>query len=78
MQKPRMEYLDALRGFAILLVVMTHLYTFVWVGNDNELDKILAHVRMPLFFFISGYFACIAPPDGKMLIWYWGRGLLIG
>lgn len=56
--KKRIEYLDALRGFTILLVIYSHL-VFVFF-NDEELQSAINQVfitfRMPLFFFISGFF----------------------
>ncbi len=54
----RIEYIDALRGFTMFLVVYQHIST--WGGvypYDSALGEILTAFRMPLFFFISGYVA---------------------
>lgn len=68
MNQKRLLWPDAAKGFAITLVVLTHLtskhyptldlhvpeYVFLaWLG----LSDVLAPIRMPLFFAISGYFA---------------------
>ena len=52
----RIEYLDALRGFTMLLVVMTHVSGFV-LGSDGEANYhyYIKQFRMPLFFFVSGF-----------------------
>ena len=54
----RIQYLDALRGFTMLLVVMTHVSTFCLglIGTDTfSYSKIFGEFRMPLFFFVSGF-----------------------
>ncbi|UKK50374.1 acyltransferase [Prevotella sp. E13-17] len=58
MKKQRIEYLDAMRGFTMLLVVVTHVSGFGLglAGSDTvSLSTILAQFRMPLFFFLSGF-----------------------
>ena len=52
----RIEYIDALRGFTMLLVVMTHVSGFV-LGSDGEANYhyYIRQFRMPLFFFVSGF-----------------------
>ncbi|MCF0185498.1 MAG: acyltransferase [Bacteroidaceae bacterium] len=55
--KSRIEYLDALRGITMLLVVYSHV---VFIGYDNvyshnSYNQIFLQLRMPLFFFISGF-----------------------
>ena len=55
--KKRIEYLDALRGFTMLLVVMTHVAGLVF-GSDGEGGNYhfyLKQFRIPLFFFVSGF-----------------------
>lgn len=53
----RIEYIDAMRGFTMLLVVFNHVVTFCW-GAANKgisLNDFFTQVRMPMFFFISGF-----------------------
>ncbi|MBQ6226511.1 MAG: acyltransferase [Bacteroidaceae bacterium] len=53
----RIEYIDALRGFTMLLVVLQHVATFGWELPPNipKIHVFLAQIRMPMFFFISGF-----------------------
>ena len=56
-QKKRIEYLDALRGFTMILVVMSHVALFnlgVDVRSDGCYHTYFQLFRMPLFFFVSG------------------------
>ncbi|MBQ9176133.1 MAG: acyltransferase [Bacteroidaceae bacterium] len=73
---PRMEWLDALRGFTMILVVAYH----VSIQGFGETEKassalpLLVLMRMPLFFFISGllsYKADMNWTTGRlgMMIW---------
>lgn len=52
----RIEYIDALRGFTMILVVLHHVAD-CWgvVGLDISVHEYLLQVRMPMFFFISGF-----------------------
>lgn len=56
-QTKRIEYIDALRGFTMILVVYQHLETFAYHTSQSFICQILTTFRMPLFFFISGYIA---------------------
>lgn len=54
----RIEYIDAMRGFTIFLVVMTHVTIFGlgFYGSDTfSYREIAESFYMPLFFFISGF-----------------------
>ena len=52
----RIEYLDALRGFTMILVVLTHVSGFVFnAENEANFHFYLKQFRMPLFFFVSGF-----------------------
>ena len=56
----RIEYIDALRGFTMLLVVSVHIYCYCFMqGSANEYDinfhNFFGLFRMPLFYFISGF-----------------------
>lgn len=53
----RIGYIDALRGFTMFLVVLEHVAAMCWgiVGKGISIHDYLVQVRMPLFFFISGF-----------------------
>lgn len=64
MPTKRITYIDALRGFTMLLVVMNHVSAycfgvpFTFSGNEDSLFTYVPYLRefrMPLFFFISGF-----------------------
>ena len=63
----RIEYLDALRGFVMLLVVLGHvpMYCYHQVG-DISFSLIFTTFHIPLFFFISGWFYKIDSGGGSM------------
>jgi surface polysaccharide O-acyltransferase-like enzyme len=56
-QTERIQYIDALRGFTMILVVFYHVSQFCWhvCGKGISIQDYLAQVRMPMFFFISGF-----------------------
>lgn len=47
----RIGYIDALRGFTMILVVFSHIY----LDNTSLVNQFFINFRMPLFFFISGF-----------------------
>lgn len=51
----RIEYIDALRGFTMILVIYHHIA--FWCMDNNELgyNEFFIKFRMPTFFFISGW-----------------------
>ena len=53
----RIQYIDALRGFTMILVVFQHIATYCWHINDKgiSIHDYLMQIRMPMFFFISGF-----------------------
>ena len=59
MASKRLEYIDAMRGFTMFLVVLGHIIYFGGGcdGYDTVLGSIFITFRMPLFFFISGFIA---------------------
>ena len=59
MKKQRLEWLDALRGFTMLMVVTNHVYGFSFDANTkySMFMSLCLLFRMPLFFFISGFLA---------------------
>lgn len=52
----RVQYIDALRGFAMLLVVFVHIEVFGLFdfSHTTFLGKLFSSIHMPTFFFISG------------------------
>lgn len=56
---PRLEWLDALRGFTMILVVTYHVAQWCYDVNlsASAAQSFLVLVRMPLFFFVSGFLA---------------------
>ena len=59
MIKLRTNYIDALRGFTMILVVVGHVMgrSLGFGGYDSVISSIILTFRMPMFFFISGYIA---------------------
>lgn len=57
MAKARIHYIDALRGFTMLLVVFAHVLTFGFDMENSFISQLFVTFRMPMFFFISGYIA---------------------
>lgn len=58
MEKKRIEYLDALRGFTMILVILNHVAAYnlnVDVYSEGNFHFYLRLFRMPLFFFVSGF-----------------------
>lgn len=53
----RIEYIDALRGFTMILVVLAHVSGFCAgiFGDIPNYHHYLQQIRMPLFFLISGF-----------------------
>ncbi len=58
-KKPRLEWLDALRGFTMILVVAYHVAIMGFGESWRHSSSIpfLMLFRMPLFFFVSGFLA---------------------
>lgn len=58
-KKPRLEWLDALRGFTMIMVVAYHVcqQTFLLDSRASSSMPFLVLFRMPLFFFVSGFLA---------------------
>lgn len=54
----RLHSIDALRGFSMILVVLGHVLLFMDLGVMNTpVSAVMTTFRMPLFFFVSGFFA---------------------
>ena len=58
-KKKRIEYIDAMRGFTMILVVYSHICAYGYgqnaVENMVSFNSVFVNFRMPLFFFISGW-----------------------
>lgn len=50
----RLEYIDQLKGLAMLLVVIGHIIVFCGLGYDNIFIRNITMMNMPLFFFLNG------------------------
>jgi len=55
--KPRIRFIDAMRGFTMFLVVLGHIfiYSFDYYETESVVSSFFITFRMPMFFFISGY-----------------------
>lgn len=69
----RLDYIDVMRGIAILLVILEHCIAQL----SNELARLVLSFHMPLFFFISGM--CINPNMGgvKNYIYKKAKSILV-
>lgn len=62
----RIGYIDAMRGLAMLLVVVGHVYFFSFDDKTNILYRLLIiGYQIPLFFFVSG--ALFRVPEQRLL-----------
>lgn len=55
--RQRIQFIDAMRGFTMFLVVLGHIfvYTFNYDTTESVVSSFFITFRMPMFFFISGY-----------------------
>ena len=66
-----MQWVDALRGFSMLIVVFGHVLLSMGIGGYSSfLSSVLLTFRMPLFFFVSGFFS-------YRLISWWTKGRVL-
>lgn len=56
MDSNRLYFMDALRGLGIILVVYFHIFAY-YLHETTVLNEFFLLWRMPLFFFISGFFS---------------------
>lgn len=52
----RLRHIDGLRGLTMLLVVYHHICNMAFPLGQSQFDSFCLTFRMPLFFFISGFF----------------------
>lgn len=55
MARQRIEYIDAMRGFTMILVVFSHICHFCLGDSTMGFNRIFFLFRLPCFFFISGW-----------------------
>lgn len=66
----RIEYIDALRGFTMILVVFYHISLLSFGTDSTFCNKLFLSFRMPLFFFISGFIGYKANIVWNRQIWW--------
>lgn len=64
--KTRIQYIDRLKGLAILSVVLGHCYLFA-LNHRGVIFGIVSSYEIPLFIFLSGYVLTDVPNFAKML-----------
>lgn len=66
--RKRIEWIDALRGFTMILVVFSHVEIsgFVMAPGYARINDLFRILFMPLFFFVSGFIAY------RSQVWQWG------
>ena len=75
----RIQYLDQMKGVAIIFVVIGHIFLFTPGASSTQVDTMLSIFHMPVFFFISGFLAYKVLPDMKSVskrMWQKGHALL--
>lgn len=55
LKKGRIEYIDAMRGFTMILVVYSHICNYCLGDKWMGFNDIFFLFRLPCFFFISGW-----------------------
>lgn len=69
--KKRIEYIDALRGVTMILVVFSHVeLTSFGIDNPTFINNLFMSFRMPLFFWVSGYIAYKASIEWNLKTWW--------
>ena len=61
----RLNYIDRLKGFAILTVVAGHVYLFGMDHSESIWKDVIGSFHMPLFMYMSGYLA-LTPPTSRL------------
>lgn len=64
----RIGYVDAMRGLAMLLVVIGHVFYFSFCDKTNIIFRILSEeLQIPLFFMVSGFLMSV-PGRGGLVV----------
>ncbi len=58
--KQRLDYIDRMKGFAILLMVLGHVYLFALHDSGGGVINFISSCHMYIFMFMSGYVAYVA------------------
>lgn len=69
-QNNRIQYIDALRGFTMILVVFSHVMLFTFGIESSFVNDVFMSFRMPLFFFISGFIGYKAGVEWTGRTWW--------
>lgn len=64
----RLKNIDQLKGFAILLVVIGHVFVYSFGNANTLLFNWLSSFHMPLFMFLSGYMAYNSSLKSKSIV----------
>lgn len=59
--RQRINYIDRMKGMAIFLVVMGHVYFFAFEQSGSVWFDVISSFHMPLFMFLSGLVVCPPP-----------------
>ena len=70
MNKKRIQFIDALRGFTMILVVFSHVMFFTFGIESSFVNDVFMSFRMPLFFFISGFIGYKAGVEWTGKTWW--------
>ena len=60
----RINYIDRMKGFTILIVVLAHVYLMTFDMGDSLVFRFCASFEMPLFMFVSGFVAYLPSKVG--------------
>lgn len=72
----RLEYIDAMRGLAMVLVVVGHVLLFAFKDAGNVLFRVLnVEIEVPLFFMVSGYLMKV--PEHRYLSFFKKKAFLL-
>lgn len=70
MNRKRIQWIDALRGFTMILVVLSHVAQFSFELGDSFVNEVFMSFRMPLFFFVSGFIGYKANVEWTGRMWW--------
>ena len=59
----KIRYIDRMKGFAILVVVLAHVYLISLDMRESLVFRFCSSFEMPLFMFLSGFVAYFSNTD---------------